>query len=355
MPIKSSSRPRDDEWVLLSGLRFFLAAVVLCGHCRYLIGDIIYAPGLIRIGAWLGGPPSVYGFFLVSGYSIAASIQQDEHGFYLRRIARIYPVYSACFIIALSVFAIVGNPLKMEFGAVLGFDDRWWVILLNAIGLPCIFASAVATFSPSWSLTCEIIYYLFAPILKRCSSRLLLVIALVSSVVFILHHGNDWANLIHGKTVVGLAWFWIAGFVFYRHRGNPLAAPIFVGMIIAVYSLNWNTWEPYAGINLLVSVLAIAYAAAIHLPSNIARIAIYLGEISYPLYLVHWPVYVVTYWRFHDVFHNHPKTTFVYPFCAIISAIIIYHVVDRPGRKFILKTFGFRKPLAAMHELVKQS
>jgi peptidoglycan/LPS O-acetylase OafA/YrhL len=351
---KSKARP-SDEWVLLSGLRFFLASAVLCGHCRYLIPKITAAPKLIWIGAFLGGPPSVYGFFLVSGYSIAASIQKEPHGFYLRRMARICPVYLSCFIVALAAFAIVGSPIKMEFGVSISFDDRWWVICLNAIGLPCIFAAAIGTFGPSWSLTCEIIYYLVAPFLKLCSSRLVLALVFVSFGCFVYHHENDWAALLWGQTVIGLAGFWLAGFLFYRHRANPLAGPLFVGGILAVYTMNWNSSEPYAGINLSVSVLAIAYATHIHLPKNVGRILTYLGEISYPLYLVHFPLYIIIFGCFHDFLEPHPRSIVIYPAAAIIASILIYHVIDRPARKFILETFGVRRPLATMHRPVKQA
>jgi peptidoglycan/LPS O-acetylase OafA/YrhL len=353
VPTKQSKLARSKDWEILSGLRFYLAVVVLFAHCRLLISDVRYAPKLIYIGALLGGPPSVYGFFLVSGYSIAASICQEAHGFYRRRIARIYPVYLACFALALVAFAVVGSPFKMEFGTVLEYDGRWWVILMNAIGLPCILAGAVGTFGPSWSLTCEIIYYSLAPVLKRCSTKLLLFFIFASYLFFAINHGNGWAFLQHGQAVFGLAWFWLAGFVFFRHRANRLATPIFIAFIIAGYTRNWNGAEPLAAFNIMVSVLAIVYTTEINLPSGVGRILVYLGEISYPLYLVHFPIYVMIFGCFRNVLEPHPITIVLYPICAIVSSIFVYHFIDRPSRKFILEKFGFRKPLVTMHASAK--
>jgi peptidoglycan/LPS O-acetylase OafA/YrhL len=211
----------------------------------------------------------------------------------------------------------------------------------------------VGTFGPSWSITCELIYYAVAPVIKRCTTKVLLICLGASFLAFIWHHDNNWASLIYGRAVLGLAGFWLAGFLFYRHRDNRLAPPVFVAGIIAVYTLNWNTAEPYAGINLLISVLAIVYTREIYFNRQTARLLNYLGEISYPLYLVHFPFYVIMYGYFHPIPRAHSHMIYLFPLGAILAAMLIYHTVDRPARKFILEKFGVQKPLETMHAVVK--
>jgi peptidoglycan/LPS O-acetylase OafA/YrhL len=353
MPHQSVKRQTTDEWAVLAGLRFFLASVVLCVHCRFLIGDFNEAPALIRFGAFFGGPASVFGFFLVSGYSIAASIQNGADGFYFRRMARIYPVYWATFALALLAFTIVGSPFKMETGRVFSWDPRWWVLLLNAIGLPCLFAPSLATFGPCWSLTCEIIYYAWAPLFKSSSTKVLLLLAALSFAYFTHHTDPDWSQVLYGRSVLALLGFWIAGFLFFRHRQNVVAGLVFVGGIVTLYAPKLNRGEPYACTNMFVTVLLITCAPKIHLPDKVVIVLTYLGELSYPIYLVHIPVYVVLLAHFRDTFALHPWLVPIGPACAILAAVFIYHVIDRPGRKFLLEKFGFRRPLAAMHTATK--
>ncbi|HEX4121537.1 MAG TPA: hypothetical protein VH619_13030 [Verrucomicrobiae bacterium] len=70
---------------------------------------------------------------------------------------------------------------------------------------------------------------------------------------------------------------------------------------------------------------------------------------SYPLYLVHWPIYIIIYEFFHTQLQPHVRSVVIYQFCAMLRAMAIYHLEDRPGRKFVLKKFGFKGPLATMH------
>jgi peptidoglycan/LPS O-acetylase OafA/YrhL len=138
-------------------------------------------------------------------------------------------------------------------------------------------------------------------------------------------------------------------FTIASYRGKPLATPLVVGGIVAVYSFNSNPSEPATCVNLLVSVIAIAYATQIQIPMKVGRILTYPSEINSPLYLIHFPIYAAMFGRFHDLLEDHPILLYTYPACTIFVAIALYHLVDRPSRRYILKKLGDRKPLATMH------
>lgn len=57
------------EWAALGGLRFMLASIVFCTH----IGAFVRLPFAVAHVADAGAFAAVLGFFVVSGYSIAAS------------------------------------------------------------------------------------------------------------------------------------------------------------------------------------------------------------------------------------------------------------------------------------------
>ena len=87
-----ASSDNNDQWALLAGLRFFLSMTVILGHCALLINTDktgIFGAGLLNPGS------AVFGFFILSGYSIAASLDRDVSDFYRRRIVRIWPLYIA--------------------------------------------------------------------------------------------------------------------------------------------------------------------------------------------------------------------------------------------------------------------
>jgi peptidoglycan/LPS O-acetylase OafA/YrhL len=115
------------QWSVLAGLRFILAVCVLITHSG------IVAPGNIL---WLlvgqTGYPAVFGFFMVSGYSVAASIVARPQGYFKRRVSRIYPAY--LFAIIFACLIVVPGPLHLPEGQIL-FLDGWKVIVGNLLML----------------------------------------------------------------------------------------------------------------------------------------------------------------------------------------------------------------------------
>ena len=103
-------------------------------------------------------------------------------------------------------------------------------------------------------------------------------------------------------------------------------------------------------LNLLISTLAIVYATTFQLPDRIGWILTYLGNLSYPIYLVHAPIYALLYFYVRNYTADMTKIIFIFPLSAVLSAIAVYHIVDLPGRKIVLKLFGHKNPAATIHE-----
>ena len=58
----------------------------------------------------------------------------------------------------------------------------------------------------------------------------------------------------------------------------------------------------------------------------------YLGEVSYPLYLIHYPVFFLVY---NGYFKEHPafNTGLVEVSIAIVAACLVLHLIERPLRR----------------------
>jgi len=91
------------NWSVLSGLRFALALIVVLGHYTLLINNKDQGFFAIEIFEQMS---AVYGFLVLSGYSIGASLERQAKGYYLRRIIRIYPLYICILIIACALLFI---------------------------------------------------------------------------------------------------------------------------------------------------------------------------------------------------------------------------------------------------------
>jgi peptidoglycan/LPS O-acetylase OafA/YrhL len=144
-------------------------------------------------------------------------------------------------------------------------------------------------------------------------------------------------------------WAWLAGWLAYSHRGNrPVVFYFMVGGFLGIW-----TQAKFFGIVDLTSGAANLLAWAATLAIVFFRIGVpagdkvgttlnYLGDISFPLYLLHYPVlFALT----SSVFKIHPEWNYgiVQVIIALVFAALAYHFVDRPLRSGIRRT-GRRQP-----------
>src|ERR1044072_3050956 len=202
----------QDHWAVLAVTRFALALIIVNVHYRLILPAPHVQPAS-QLAIGLGGTAAVYGFLLISGFSIAHSIQHGEHGFYRRRFARIWPVlfvgvalYAAANVVAAGHFDPAGLlPGVRTLFFLNGFLAPLWL-------------------SPTWSLSIEVLFYIAAPLLSRSVAA----VALLMIVSACVHFFNSelgigpYAFAIYGIGAAGVFWAWGAGFFAYRCLVRPL-------------------------------------------------------------------------------------------------------------------------------------
>jgi peptidoglycan/LPS O-acetylase OafA/YrhL len=104
-------------WSSLSLFRFVLSLIVLIGHIG-IFTEVDGSLGWIFL-PYFSGHGAVLGFFIISGYSIAASFQRAPKGFIIRRLIGIYPVYLIGLVISSLPFLFLGNKIVTNTGMVL--------------------------------------------------------------------------------------------------------------------------------------------------------------------------------------------------------------------------------------------
>ncbi|MGH1540977.1 MAG: acyltransferase family protein [Arenicella sp.] len=310
----------------------------------------------LEIELFSGGFVGVDIFFVISGYLITRKIHIDLQNhvfsfktFYYSRIRRLFPAVIATAIISLIISVLLFSPEHLKLTAESAIASVFSVANIYFWNISGYFDSD-ATLKPFlhfWSLSVEEQFYLFWPallVLLFKTSRnsivtitTLIFLALLSIYLTEISLKEDqdfafyWVHLRVSEFIFGAILIWIE-----RYSPNPIikTAIFLLGILLIIYSiLAFSSATVFPGLNSLVPCLGAAciiYAKdsfpALKLLAN--RPAVFVGKISYSLYLVHWPIWVFyTYWVFNDITSIEKLGLFIVIF--IIGNALYKHVENR--------------------------
>lgn len=324
-------------------------------------------------GAWLpGGFSGVDVFFVISGFVVTASVLKypREKGllhyfawFYSRRMQRILPALITCLLLtALASAIFIPSAWLSEANIQTGKFAFFGLSNFILAATQNDYFSPRVEFNPythTWSLGVEEQFYLIFPLIMLLWIlggiwRRLAVVATVLSVVASV--GVAWwlakTNPTYGFYMI-VSRFWELGagalmaiFFRYRHRGEGgLAKPsiyaqlgfvvsiaaIFLGMLI---SRPESFPFPGALFPVLGAVGVIAFlhgrqTGGMLTVALVHPLTLYIGRLSYSLYLWHWPVFVLFRWTVG--LDGLPQQA-----CAVFLVMLLsmasYHFVEKPLR-----------------------
>ncbi len=333
----------------VTSLRALAAAAVVCHHLAIYAG--IDVPFLGQAGGLLG----VQLFFLVSGYLIVRSARRHPLAdFAIHRIARIFPCY---WVVVLVVSLAIHRRSPLASGA------DWGPAVLNLLALGHLSPRALLHYdvlTVSWTLTVEWCWYLFAPLLVRLApvndARWWLLatvasIGLSSAWVALAQLGAldfAWAGAFRqevdsrGLPFLRYAFitnaapahlvFFMLGCAISRFEQTLTRMPaIFPGLAFAAFVPLFAQWNQWLGINpSFASGLGLGALVVLALRARPigGRPLHLLGEISYPVYLLHVPLLLVVFqgWQM-------PGLAGLLTFLAMLTstAYLIHRVIERPG------------------------
>lgn len=340
----------------LTGLRFVAAALVFVSHTSTLriFADHDVDNQLARFAPPLGYV-AVEFFFILSGFVLTWSARPTDtaRAFWWRRAVKIYPNnVVGC---ALAVIGIVATGNTVPLGVALPnlFLVQDWAPSVSVSG---------GINRPSWSLGCEVLFYLMFPVLlpllRRIPDRLLWPMA--AGVVTLIFLIPTITTLLPGTPPVtgGLSfpqyWFiyvfpvsrlldFALGIVLARivlaGRWPPLGFGAAVSLATAAVVLVEFVALRYALVAVMIVPLALVIGSAAvadvrGTPSlTRGRTAVWLGEVSFAFYIVHFLV----------LFYAHPLVgrwqvgwpaaigVYLMLFCVALGlAALLYHTVERP-------------------------
>ncbi|TIM79389.1 MAG: acyltransferase, partial [Mesorhizobium sp.] len=225
------------------------------------------------ISAIPGGFSGVDIFFVISGYLISGSLLDDlERGqfsivnFYWRRARRILPalVFVMLLTCIAALFILLPSDLR-EFGlSIIAASTFWSNVFFWKTSSYFSIDAALRPLLHTWSLSVEEQYYIFAPILMFLIYRYI---------------GKRWLTTL--LPIILCSFVMAAGF----------------GLLaIGFFALSES--DPFPGYNALYPCIGTALLIYVgqNSPSTVAsrmlevRPLVWIGLISYSLYLVHWPL-----------------------------------------------------------------
>lgn len=300
---------------ILSG---FYMALILCGRYADKPLQLFYANRLFRLF------PS---YLVVSLLSLTFLLAFDAHPFmdadYFRDM---YGRVSAeSFTLALSGLTTIGQDLLFITG-VDHYGDFYWAAGVNG----AVKAFTFALIPQAWSLSVELLFYAAAPFMVRSGPRRILLIGIAALVLRLTlnHLGPAYADFAYRFMPAHLPLFMtgaLAYYVFERinkyrltSRIGTAAIPIVVVAMLA-YGAAPKDWRFPALAFIFASALPFIFTA-----TKDNRIDRFLGDLSYPLYLVH--MLCISIWEIC------PETVPAFALIAGtgVATLALHYFVDRP-------------------------
>jgi peptidoglycan/LPS O-acetylase OafA/YrhL len=101
------------------------------------------------------------------------------------------------------------------------------------------------------------------------------------------YHCRGTLYLMSGYPMLALAWAWLCGFYWYGHRRGTTMI-----LFLAVCAFFGRSPNSLAAVTIALAASVLIAAPSIPVPRVLRAPLLYLGELSYPLYLFHWPTLV---------------------------------------------------------------
>ena len=369
-PSTPKARPHVESVTILRGLA---ALGVMIFHVRIFLwtgwSNIRNNPDQFspfdRAAAWLSLPAPLLGecvllFFVISGFCIhypmaGSSSRLDLKKYAARRFMRIYPPYFAA--VLLSLLAV------QYFEWTTPGQEPWAAnLLLVQNYLPAVNSQITSNFS-LWSIATEVEFYLAYPLLllvwrKFGPTQSMFLFGTISLVATGLYFQG-----VHGMVFCAFTFYilwWSGALLAELHATNRLPKPSATTVVLSIALLATGTIAQRQGADLVMVqrflfggfFVLLAWWLLTHTffkpakQSSLTRCLLHLGNISFSLYLIHYPLLQVCGLAWEKHFGSKPSN-FLVPlaFCglAILAAQLFYVLVEKPSHLLARKLAAGKK------------
>ncbi len=340
-----------QHFEILDGLRGIAALAIVTFHfMEWVYSD--YSEDFVGHGFL-----AVDFFFCLSGFVIGYAYddriaKMGVLEFFKSRLIRLHPLVVSGSVLGLLAFLFDpfgGHPELYNTGKII----LAFICSILLIPMPAIADRSFNLFSfnaPAWSLFWEYIaniVYAFVLCKIRRGFLLLITILAAIAICFVCYRSGNllggWSGPTFWDGSVRISYSFSAGLLIYRSNWIIKNRLGFIGLsilLILAFIMPYSKWnwlaEPF--VVLFYFPLLIALGAGTVLKSGLKNICLFLGKISYPLYMTHYAAL----WMFGNYYTNHHPShlqlTFIIIFGVFGLVVLSYLVMkfyDTPVRKYL--------------------
>lgn len=315
----------------LDALRGIAAFVVMCFHytTQYSV-DVGYAVAPDITVPW--GRYGVQLFFVISGFVIFLTLSRAGSiwDFAANRFSRLYPPYWAC--IAITFTVMLFNPMR-------GINVTGGDALINLTMLQY-WLQRPNVDSAYWTLAVELAFYCFISglhligWLKKVEQWMTVWLTLI----FLVHWGElsgiHLSPLIRTAAMLEHGHFFFAGVLFYRMKNDGFTRVRWL-LLLACIVAAWFVRDVAHAASLIVASVLFAGFITGRLGWIIAAPLLFLGDISYPLYLLHQNIGYAIISRMQQAGFTALPWLLVPVMASLLLATIVHRLVEKPSRRWL--------------------
>jgi peptidoglycan/LPS O-acetylase OafA/YrhL len=338
----------DNHIKALTSTRGLAAMVVVCFH--FGIEQVPFnIKGIEQFFTGASLLPSY--FFVLSGFVMCITyFQRDTSAieFMQRRAARIFPLYY------FSILLTIAIPIYQKLWLAIPPEEHFtWKLLANLVFVQSFIPGwALSMNAPGWTLSCEVFFYALFPFILLFAKKntkafiwfaVVLYATSLATHLLMLEYIPDTSakahDVLYYNPILHLNSFvnGIAAGAIYLTSEKKLKAPTY---LCAVLMLTLYYLRPVSAHNgaLTPAFALFMIAAATKQPKFLQwPVLIFLGEISYGIYLLQEPIHKY-FVAFNKAYLGLPiagGVFYIYLALLLIASTLSFHFIEKPLRKFI--------------------
>jgi peptidoglycan/LPS O-acetylase OafA/YrhL len=340
---QESTSSSDNYRADIDGLRALAVMAVIFYH--------------FGIFGFSGGFVGVDVFFVISGYLITKGIVSHSHkkpfsflDFYSRRARRLFPALIATILAAYLCAFFIFSPQDFEkmsastFFSLMGASNIYFWLNSNYFDN----FSSLKPLLHTWSLSVELQFYAVWPLvlvlLLRYVKRLFIPVAVMVAIgflvsVFYLNYDSSGAFFLMPFRIHEFLFGGIVVFLERARLNRGWQNLIYcVGLFLVLYPVFFYDSKRtlFPGVAVLAPVIGTALMIlggrnGFSAKLLAGRLVGFIGEISYSLYLVHWPIFVFSSYIFVVEIPIYIRLLMIVG--VFLVAFIMYRFIEKPFRR----------------------